>query len=313
MVRKPGDPDYDEYEALPSSSLRTHMIAGAIAGIMEHCVMYPLDSVKTRMQSLIPTPGVEYRTIMGTLNHMVQGEGVFRPVRGLSAMMIGTGPAHALYFGSYEYVKQGMVGQVPASYNHFIYGFAGCLATVFHDGVMTPADLVKQRMQMYASPYKSCWDCMRKTYVAEGAAAFYRSYTTQLSMNIPFQSLHFVVYEFMQNVTNKEKTYNPKAHMVSGALAGAFASAVTTPLDVCKTLLNTQEATTLKTLGKSHISGMTYAIRTVYEIGGIRGFFQGMSARVLYQMPSTAICWSVYEFLKYVITKRESGRNSQSS
>ncbi|ODM95879.1 Mitoferrin-2 [Orchesella cincta] len=107
---------------------------------------------------------------------------------------------------------------------------------------------------MYGSPYKSCWDCIMKTYRGEGVTAFYRSYTTQLSMNIPFQSLHFMVYESMQNITNKEKTYNPKAHMVSGALAGAFASAVTTPLDVCKTLLNTQETTTLKTLLGRHKS-----------------------------------------------------------
>lgn len=38
--------NFDEYENLPSSSHTDHMLAGAIAGIMEHCVMYPLDSVK---------------------------------------------------------------------------------------------------------------------------------------------------------------------------------------------------------------------------------------------------------------------------
>lgn len=38
--------DTDEYESLPSGSVITHMIAGAIAGTAEHCVMYPLDSVK---------------------------------------------------------------------------------------------------------------------------------------------------------------------------------------------------------------------------------------------------------------------------
>lgn len=37
---------FDEYETLPSSNVIDHMMAGAIAGIMEHCVMYPLDSVK---------------------------------------------------------------------------------------------------------------------------------------------------------------------------------------------------------------------------------------------------------------------------
>jgi len=38
--------DHDDYESLPTESVATHMTAGAIAGIMEHCVMYPLDSVK---------------------------------------------------------------------------------------------------------------------------------------------------------------------------------------------------------------------------------------------------------------------------
>lgn len=39
----------DEYESLPeTSTVSTHMLAGAAAGIMEHCVMYPLDCVKVR-------------------------------------------------------------------------------------------------------------------------------------------------------------------------------------------------------------------------------------------------------------------------
>lgn len=39
----------EDYESLPSgASLGTHMLAGAVAGIMEHSVMYPVDSVKVR-------------------------------------------------------------------------------------------------------------------------------------------------------------------------------------------------------------------------------------------------------------------------
>lgn len=36
-----------DYESLPSDiGMATHMVAGAAAGIMEHCVMYPVDCVK---------------------------------------------------------------------------------------------------------------------------------------------------------------------------------------------------------------------------------------------------------------------------
>lgn len=36
-----------DYEGLPQGvSTSTHMLAGAVAGIMEHCVMYPVDCVK---------------------------------------------------------------------------------------------------------------------------------------------------------------------------------------------------------------------------------------------------------------------------
>lgn len=39
--------DVDVYESLPPNiGTMTHMFAGAVAGIAEHCVMYPFDVVK---------------------------------------------------------------------------------------------------------------------------------------------------------------------------------------------------------------------------------------------------------------------------
>lgn len=38
--------NFEDYESLPTNNVSTHMTAGAMAGVMEHCVMYPLDSVK---------------------------------------------------------------------------------------------------------------------------------------------------------------------------------------------------------------------------------------------------------------------------
>ena len=170
--------------------------------------------------------------------------------------------------------------------------------------------VVKQRMQMYNSPYHRVTDCVRAVWQNEGAGAFYRSYTTQLTMNVPFQAIHFMTYEFLQEHFNPQRRYNPSSHVLSGACAGAVAAAATTPLDVCKTLLNTQESLALNSNLTGHITGMASAFRTVYQVGGVTAYFRGVQARVIYQIPSTAIAWSVYEFFKYLITKRQEERRA---
>ncbi|XP_051939675.1 mitoferrin-2-like [Hippocampus zosterae] len=307
-----------DYEGLPQGTTTgTHMLAGAVAGIMEHCLMYPIDCVKTRMQCLRPEPKARYRNVVDALRQIVRTEGLWRPIRGINVLAMGAGPAHALYFSSYERIKFTLSNAIhPGANSHFANGVAGCMATVIHDAIMNPAEVVKQRIQMFGSPYCGVLNCVGTTLRREGPAAFYRSYTTQLTMNAPFQALHFMTYEYLQEVLNPHRHYHPASHMLSGALAGALAGAATTPLDVCKTLLNTQEAAVAHVLQADaggapavrHISGLGEAFRTVYRAGGAAAFFKGVQARVIYQMPSTAISWSVYEFFKYVITKRQHER-----
>ncbi|NWI29533.1 MFRN1 protein, partial [Sula dactylatra] len=263
--------------------------------------------LQTRMQSLQPDPKAQYRTVYEALKKIVLTEGFWRPLRGINVTMLGAGPAHAMYFACYEKMKKSLSDTIQHGGNsHLANGIAGSVATLLHDAVMNPAEVVKQRMQMFNSPYKSVLACIRTVQKTEGFGAFYRSYTTQLTMNVPFQAIHFITYEFMQEQINPRREYNPRSHIVSGAIAGAVAAAATTPLDVCKTLLNTQENMALSSVNISgHLSGMVNAFKTVYQLGGISGYFRGVQARVIYQMPSTAISWSVYEFFKYFLTKHK--------
>lgn len=58
--------NHDDYESLPTTSVGINMTAGALAGILEHIVMYPLDSVKVSttatttnvLYQLVPIAGV---------------------------------------------------------------------------------------------------------------------------------------------------------------------------------------------------------------------------------------------------------------
>lgn len=95
-----------DYEALaPTHKLWVHLTAGGIAGAAEHCVMFPLDSVKTRMQSLCPCPEASCPTPIHGVASMIRREGWLRPLRGVNAVAIGSVPAHALYFTVYEKMK----------------------------------------------------------------------------------------------------------------------------------------------------------------------------------------------------------------
>jgi solute carrier family 25 iron transporter 28/37 len=99
---------------------------------------------------------------------------------------------------------------------------------------VTDSLVIKQRMQMQNSPYRTVLSCARQVYAKEGLAAFYVSYPTTLAMSVPFTAVQFTCYESMKGFLNPERTYSPITHVVAGGVAGAVAAAVTTPLDVAK-------------------------------------------------------------------------------
>ncbi|KAM4836967.1 mitoferrin-1 isoform 2-T2 [Thomomys bottae] len=110
---------------------------------------------QTRMQSLNPDPKAQYTSIYGALKKIMKTEGFWRPLRGLNVMMMGAGPAHAMYFACYENMKRTLNDVFNHQGNsHLANGIAGSMATLLHDAVMNPAEVVKQRLQMFNSKHR---------------------------------------------------------------------------------------------------------------------------------------------------------------
>ena len=159
--------------------------------------------------------------------------------------------------------------------------------------------VIKQRMQIQNSSkiYRSMFACARHLYKNEGLAAFYVSYPTTLSMTVPFTALQFLAYESISTTMNPEKVYDPLTHCLAGAVAGGFAAGLTTPMDVIKTILQTRGTSADPEVRK--VNSFVGGCQLLYRRAGVRGFFKGIRPRVVTTMPSTAICWSAYEFCKY--------------
>ncbi|KAK7686406.1 hypothetical protein QCA50_010630 [Cerrena zonata] len=237
-----------EYEGLPpNAGLGVSMMAGALAGITEHAVMFPVDSIKTRMQVFATSPAAVYTGIGNAFTRISSTEGMRALWRGVSSVIMGAGPAHAVHFGTYEAIKEFTGGNIEGNKNQWLStSFAGASATIASDALMNPFDVIKQRMQVHKSEFRSALTCARTVYRTEGLSAFYISYPTTLMMSVPFTAVQFTVYEQLKTLLNPSGVYSPVTHMLSGGLAGAVAGAVTTPLDVAKTILQTRGASSDK-------------------------------------------------------------------
>jgi len=173
---------------------------------------------------------------------------------------------------------------------------AGVVATMLSDAVMTPADAVKQRMQLNVNPYRNIVHCILSVRQSEGLLALYAGYTTTLTMNVPHNAIYFAAYETIRKTVVKDiNEYSPLSYCVAGGGAGAIAAALTNPLDVAKTRLQTQGET------GNHYRGMLDALNTIWKSEGVPGFTRGIGPRMLFYSTSAALCWSVYEYFKNVL------------
>jgi solute carrier family 25 iron transporter 28/37 len=268
-----------------SLSFYHHMVAGAVAGVLEHVAMFPVDTAKTRIQAVTAHGVAQYNNVFTALPHIVRTEGVRRLYRGVSAVAVGAIPSHALYFATYEKLKDALGGN-EEDHHAGIHTVCGGAATMVHDAIVTPLDVVKQRMQVANSQYDSVVTCVRDVMRNEGAVAFYRSYATTVVMNVPYYAVFFTVSANMKRVLEMKDSV--QTDIVSGSVAGAFAGLASTPLDVVKTRIQTGNIPARE------------AVTSIYESMGLKGFTRGALARVLYFTPSAAICWSTFEAIKRV-------------
>ncbi|ODQ79219.1 hypothetical protein BABINDRAFT_162258 [Babjeviella inositovora NRRL Y-12698] len=294
-----------DYEALPeSASVMAHLGAGAIAGIMEHTLMFPIDSIKTRAQ--IAANLRQPSGMLEAFSRISATEGALVLWRGVSSVILGAGPAHALYFSVFEATKTFLCNHfvnaehnanIITDENHpFIAAASGMAGTTAADALMTPFDVMKQRMQISAG-HGSVSVLARHMFRTEGFRSFYISYPTTLLMNIPFAALNFGFYEYSSELLNPENKYNPMVHCVAGGVSGAIAAAITNPIDCVKTVLQTKGASTDANI-RTNVKGFSSAAKVIIDQAGYRGFLRGMAPRVVFNIPATAISWTAYEMAK---------------
>jgi solute carrier family 25 iron transporter 28/37 len=263
------------------------------------------------------TGGSDAPRIRDVLRTVLKESGPLGLIRGWNVIASGCIPAHVALFTVYETMKKNLESKEDGTLGSQHAAICGIAATAAHDCILTPMDVIKQRLQLGC--YQGAIDCAKSVIRTEGMGALFRSYPTTLAINAPYGAVLVAANEKLKtwlvspalNENVPKEALLPRFFLSAG-IAAACASILTHPLDVVKTRLQTQDcfckeppvscprrlAAPIPVKRQPKYTDFFASVRLIHAEEGLRGFYRGLIPRAALSVPGAAMCWGTYESVK---------------
>lgn len=253
------------------------LLAGGIAGTSVDVSLHPIDTLRTRLQS-----PEGFRAAGGF-------KGVYK---GITSAALGSAPGAAAFFSTYETMKQvlkNVSGQRESWLHHSGASACGEVAACL---IRVPTAVITQRLQV--GQHATFVEAVSATFRSGGVGAFYVGYGTLVAREIPFAFIQFPIYERLKQrwAAYQGQPTGPLQGAACGSVAGAFAGACTTPLDVAKTRIMLENPPEGKP--KRYVGTYTTVRLIATEEGG-SALFKGIGPRVTWITLGGFIFFGAYE------------------
>ncbi|KAF2496392.1 calcium dependent mitochondrial carrier protein-like protein [Lophium mytilinum] len=184
--------------------------AGGVAGMVSQFAIYPLDTVKFRMQCDTVAGGLRGNAlIIDTSLKMWRNGGIPAFYRGLPMGLFGIFPYAALDLGTFEYLKRAMASrnarirgchEDDAQPGGFMTAAMGAFSGAFGASAVYPLNLLRTRLQsqgtvLHPRTYTGIVDVTRQTIKGEGVRGLFKGLTPNLLKVVPAVSITYVVYD----------------------------------------------------------------------------------------------------------------------
>lgn len=269
-------------------SFVTGLLSGAVAGTTVDLILYPLDTVKTRLQA---TAGAKLS--------VKTFEGLFD---GVAPAIAASAPCAAVFFGAYDTLKRVLTDKLPDDYASVAHAGSAAGADLAQSVVRVPFEVVKQRVQ--AGVDSSGRAALASVIQTQGPRGLYRGWGALAMRDLPFDIIEFPLYEWFKSEWTKKKggKLAPWQGSLCGSVAGGIAAGLTTPLDVVKTRLMTQSP--------GQYSGVASCLRSIVKDEGAGALFAGAVPRMTSIAFGGAIFFGAYETAKAVISVKLEERSA---
>lgn len=268
-----------------------HAFAGAMAGIFVSTCLHPVDTIKTVVQSR----HANQKSLLDISRSIISERGIKGLYRGISTNIASSAPISAVYTYTYESAKGTLLPFFPKEHQSLVHCLAGGCASLATSFIFTPSERIKQQMQV-GLQYQNCWNALIGIIEKGGLPSLYAGWRAVLCRNIPHSIIKFYTYESWKQLLSSVQLNgqtNTLVTLVSGGLAGSTAALFTTPFDVIKTRLQTQNP---GSINQQH--GLLCTLKEIAKSEGLKGLFRGLTPRLFMYMTQGALFFASYESFK---------------
>ncbi|XP_075698857.1 solute carrier family 25 member 16-like [Rhinoderma darwinii] len=289
-------------------------VAGGIASCCAKTAVAPLERIKILFQG----QSVHYRHmgILSTISAVKQTEGLLGFYKGNGAMLMRIFPYGAIQFMAFDEYKK-LIKHKTGKLDHMDKIVAGSMAGITAVIFTYPLDVVRARLAFQVKgeeQYKGVIHAFRSIYTNEGGfRSYYKGLVPTLIGMAPYAGLSFYSFESLKTagLENAPKLLGqPSAdnldvlvlktpiNMLFGGLSGAISQTVVYPVDVARRRM--QLAAMLPKNEKCQTMFQTFSF--IYREHGVRhGLYRGLSINYLRCIPSNAVAFTIYEFMRQLL------------
>jgi solute carrier family 25 carnitine/acylcarnitine transporter 20/29 len=271
------------------------LYAGTIGGVAGIIAGHPLDTIKVRLQTECHRS--KRSTILESFRSISQTEGFRGFYKGLLSPIISNAPINAIVFAVYGQASRSLLAYSSAEENATLSPLqqclAGSMAGMFQVLFAAPSELVKIQMQVKtatSSKNYSSITCAREIMKAHGLYnGLYRGWQLTMLRDVPAFGSYFFTYDVIKSFlsNNEPKQETTFTLLLAGGLAGSLSWMITQPVDVVKTLAQSQPLD-----NQMHPMAL---VRHHLKLEGPKFLTKGFRATVLRAFPVSAVTFLVYE------------------
>lgn len=289
-----------------------HLWAGAVAAMVSRTFVAPLERLKLEYM----VRGAD-KKLFELIKTIATTQGLKGFWKGNLVNILRTAPFKAVNFYAYDTYRKQLVklsgNEETTNSERFIAGAAaGITATV----LCLPLDTIRTKMVAPGGEaLGGVIGAFQHVIQTEGFFSLYKGLVPSILSMAPSAAVFYGVYDMLKSAylhspEGRKRIENLKQHnqelnaldqlelgpirtLLHGAIAGACAEAATYPFEVVRRQLQLQ--------GRSNKVGALAICVKIVEQGGIPALYAGLIPSLLQVLPSAAISYFVYEFMKIVL------------